>query len=290
MNPVIDLAFKKIFEVEEVMIEFLNDLIQTKLPGVTITKVTYLKKDINGDRRDERGVIYDLRCKTNTDEEFIIEMQNDPQDFFEKRIRYYISKAIVDQGVKPAKASKKDHYMPWDYNTHPVLGVFFMNFYDKKDLKPICHKAWVDTDDKTKCTPEDPMYWKIQLPYYRNMQESDCKSDIDYWIYNLANMETFTDTLAFTDKKPIFKKVGDIAEYLNLSQTEQERYWYEWDRMNQEYNKKQYQIKEGIEKGRTEELRNNIQALMENGFNFDQAVKMLKVSNDRLEIIRPFFN
>lgn len=99
-------------------------------------------------------------------------------------------------------------------------------------------------------------------------------------------METFTDTLAFTDKKPIFKKVGDIAEYLNLSQTEQERYWYEWDRMNQEYNKKQYQIKEG----RNEELKNNIQALMGNGFSFDQAVKMLKVSNDRLEIIRPFFN
>ena len=284
LNPVIDLAFKKIFGDQEVMIDFLNDLIHTKLPKITITQVTYLNKDLDGDRKDERGVIYDLRCLTDTGEEFIIEMQNDPQIYFEKRIRYYISKAIVEQGIKTSTENEK--YQPWNYNTHPVLGVFFMNFYDKKDRKPICHKAWIDTDGVSGYEPEDPMYWKIQLPYYRKMDKSECKNNIDYWIYNLANMETFTDTLAFTDKKPIFKKVGNIAEYLRLSKAEQNRYWLEWDQLNQEHNKIGYAREEARTETMNEMNIKHIKSLMKKGFSFDKAIEFLEIPKEDIEMIR----
>ena len=44
-------------------------------------------------------------------------------------------------------------------------------------------------------------YWKVQLPYFRkhNIKKEDCTSKSDYWLYNIANMDTMEE-LAFKEK------------------------------------------------------------------------------------------
>ena len=91
VNPMLDTAFKKIFETEYILKEFLNDLLNPKSP---ITKVRYLSKSMTPPNTTERRVEYDLRCMTQDGKEIIVEMQNTEQEYFTDRIVYYLSKAI----------------------------------------------------------------------------------------------------------------------------------------------------------------------------------------------------
>jgi len=63
VNPMTEFGFKKIFGDELVMTAFLTDLLKPKSP---IVSVTFLDKDMQPDNNLERGVIYDLRCKTKS--------------------------------------------------------------------------------------------------------------------------------------------------------------------------------------------------------------------------------
>ncbi len=283
INPVIDMAFKKIFGYKMVMIDFLNDLIHTKLEKIQIVDLEYIDKEEKGDNQEQRGITFDLRCKTNDNYEFIVEMQNQSQIHFEKRIKYYLSRAIVSQGIKTVKKKgEKEKYIAYDYNTHPVFGVFFLNFKDNKDKKPLCHKAWVDTDAPTGYVSEDPQYWKIQLPYYREIKESDCKTNIDYWSYLIANMETFTDTLPFTKEKPIFNTIGKIAEYLRLTYEEQERYWHEWDQNNTYHNAMEKAKLDGIEETKAKMVRN----MKAEGLDINTIAKISGLSIEEIQNIQ----
>ena len=39
-------------------------------------------------------------------------------------------------------------------------------------------------------------FFTLELPSYRNMSESDCKTKIDYWLYNITNLETMTSSVS----------------------------------------------------------------------------------------------
>lgn len=73
INALTDYGFKKIFGDKEIMIAFLTDLL---LPKTPIEDVIFLDKELGGVSEYDRGVVYDLLCKTIDGNEFIVEMQN----------------------------------------------------------------------------------------------------------------------------------------------------------------------------------------------------------------------
>lgn len=91
INPLTDFGFKKVFGNEDIMCDFLNDIIEPKSP---IVKVTFLDKEMPPETKYERGIIYDMRCLLDSGEEVIVEMQNRGQDYFKDRICYYMARAI----------------------------------------------------------------------------------------------------------------------------------------------------------------------------------------------------
>ena len=60
----------------------------------------------------------------------------------------------------------------------------------------------------------------LELPDYRKMREEDCKTQIDYWLYNIANLETMTTNIPFQQQQPVFEKVGNIAELVRMTPDE----------------------------------------------------------------------
>ena len=92
INPLTDFGFKKIFGDEEIMREFLNDLIEPESP---IVQVTFIDKEMQPETKYERGVIYDMRCRLSSGEEIIVEMQNRGQDYFTDRINYYLDLTVT---------------------------------------------------------------------------------------------------------------------------------------------------------------------------------------------------
>ena len=80
INPFTDFGFKFLFgrEVEkELLIDFLNDLL---VGEHVITDIQFLNNEQQPEVKTERGLIYDIYCRTNTGEHIIVEMQNREQD------------------------------------------------------------------------------------------------------------------------------------------------------------------------------------------------------------------
>ena len=213
INVLTDYGFKKVFGDKEVMTAFLTDLLQPKSP---IADITFLDKEHDGMAEYERGVIYDLLCQTEDGEEFIVEMQNRNQAQFSDRIIYYLSRSFSSQGEKGDVA--------WDFKLKPVYGIFFLNFhlrgFEQRNIRTVQLKV----EETGELFSDKLKVFTLELPNYRKMKEEDCKTKIDYWLYNITNLETMTTNIPFQQQQPAFKKVGNIAELVRMTPEELKQY------------------------------------------------------------------
>lgn len=133
INPLTDFGFKYIFgeeEHKEFLISFLNALFTDEEP---IVDVKFIDKEHIGLSKNERALIYDIHCTTESGQKLIVEMQNRYQAHFRDRALYYMSVDIAHQGLKGEE---------WDYRLTPVYGVFLMNFDWKEFEDELYLKIW----------------------------------------------------------------------------------------------------------------------------------------------------
>ena len=258
IDPATDFGFKRIFKDEEITRGFLNALMHREYPDVNIAKVTITDGEIDETSKETRRVVYDVHCETDTGEEFVIEMQNDSQNFFSERIVFYLSRAAsrqqnkgymtyADKSGKEGKTIKK----AWDYHLKNIYGVFFMNFKDEAHPKKLSHFALMETKEHYIDTHVF-QYWKIQMPFYREMKASDCKDDIDKWIFNLSNMSEMETSLSFTKEIPLFMRLEELASYSALSPAQQMQYDDSFHNYVSYHGQMQYKYDKGRAEGRAE--------------------------------------
>ena len=65
-----------------------------------ITDIQFLNNEQQPEVKTERGLIYDIYCRTNTGEHIIVEMQNREQPYIKDRALFYLSRAITQQARK----------------------------------------------------------------------------------------------------------------------------------------------------------------------------------------------
>ena len=300
ISPITDFGFKVIFKDEEITRGFLNALIKTQYPMINIASVTITDGEVDETVMNVRRVVFDVRCITDTGEEFVIEMQNTPQEFFSERIVHYLSRAAsrqqakgyIEYRVNPKKSKKKKlkklkhpkkktEKRDWNYHMKNIYGVFFMNFKDSRHPKKLAHVALWDHEDNYIDT-EVFQYWKIQMPFYREMKESDCEKDIDKWIYNLTNMPEMKTQLAFTNEIPLFMRLEEVASYSQLTPQQQIQYDDSFNNYlavlgNEAYNKRvgyEHGMKDGMEKG----MKQGIEKGMKQGMEKGEKSKALKIA------------
>ena len=262
INPMTDFGFKKIFGDAEIMKAFLNDLIQPKSP---IEKVTFLDKEMLPEKSDQRGVLYDLLCKTEDESEFLVEMQNAPQEKFSDRVVFYLSRSISQQGYRGKLRNRK-----WDYELRPVYGVFLLNFHlNKKNRQKLRTLNLTVKEDNHRIFSDKLSAYIIELPCIKGMKEEDCETNIERWMYNLYNMKTSTKPLAFQDIMPVFKTVASQAEFNRMSEREQRRYMRLLDIYRTNLSALKYSraegLQEGMEKGLQQGMEKGLQQGMEKG-------------------------
>ena len=119
INPLTDFGFKRVFGIDEnkdLLIAFLNDCISQQV-GV-ITELTYLNTEHYGLKSSEKKVVFDVLCKNERGEHFIIEMQRGEQTFFARRIVAYVSRLISSEMERGDR----------EYNIPPVYSLNILEF------------------------------------------------------------------------------------------------------------------------------------------------------------------
>lgn len=213
INPYSDYGFKLLFGREvskDLLIDFLNDLLVGER---VITDLTFLNNEQLPEYQEGRGIIYDVYCTTDTGEKIIVEMQNRSQVNFKNRALFYLSKAIVNQGLCGAD---------WRFGVKAVYGVFFMNFLlDGEEQKLRTDVILADRETGELFSDKLRQIF-IALPLFEK-DEDACENDFERWIYVLKNMETL-ERMPFKARKAVFEKLEDIADVGALSKHEREVY------------------------------------------------------------------
>jgi predicted transposase/invertase (TIGR01784 family) len=242
IDPATDWGFKRIFGDKELLINFLNSLLEGER---VITSLKYMNNERVPRLKDERKVIYDLYCETDTGEHIIVEMQKRWQEHFKDRALYYSACSIYEQGDRGE----------WDYKLTPVYGVFFLDFLlDTDDSDYFCRDVSLVDKYTGKVFSNKLRHIYIELPRFMKSQ-ADCDSFFDYWIYNLANMKQMKE-ISFKDRDAIFGRLEELASRGNMSKEERAQYDYEWkiynDYLNTFNSAEKKGHAEGLAEGRAE--------------------------------------
>lgn len=257
ISPFVDRGFKILFGQENskvLLIDLLNDLLEGERH---IEDLEYMNNELPSETSDGRTAVFDLRCKDKDGSIFLVEMQNCSQPYIYERGLYYICRAIAGQD----KIGDQ-----WNFEIVPVYGIFFLNFKSGKTDK-------VRTDiilaDKETGESVSNMIREIfiEFPLF-NKREDECRTPLDYWLYNLKYMEQL-ESLQFKGQKALFQRLEELARIVNMNKKERDEYEACLKVYRDNYNTwnymKEQALKEGLEEGLAKGLEEGIAKGIEQG-------------------------
>ncbi len=216
ISPFTDFGFKKLFGTEvnkDLLIDFLNELLSKS--GETVVDLTYLSTEQLGRGSEERKAIYDIYCKNEKGEYFIVEMQKAKQKYFKDRSIYYSSFPIQSQ------AEKGD----WNFELKAIYTVGILDFvfkHDEKDDDAYYHKVKLMNTKTSEVFYDKLTYVYLELPKF-NKAEEELETHFEKWLFILKNLGDLTSRPQKLQER-IFKKVFEQAEIANYSDNEYAEY------------------------------------------------------------------
>ena len=281
VNFYTDFAFKKLFGTEmnkDLLISFLNALLQGR---EVVLDVNYLNTEHLGTQEYDRRAVFDVYCKNDKGEKFLVEMQRGEQQFFKDRSIYYSTFAIREQAPRGE----------WNYELKGVYTIGILNFcFDKEREGNYYHEVKL-MDTATKEVFYDKLVFiYLEMPKFTK-QENELESLFDKWLYVIRNLAALMERPRVLQEK-VFAHLFEAAEIAKFSRVE--RYEYEeslkayrdWfsvmatAELRGEERGKEKGLKEGLEKGRIEERLRNARGLKARGVDAEIIAQVTGLSVD----------
>ena len=281
VNFYTDFAFKKLFGTEmnkDLLISFLNALLQGR---EVVLDVNYLNTEHLGTQEYDRRAVFDVYCKNDKGEVFLVEMQKGEQQFFKDRSIYYSTFAIREQAPRGE----------WNYELKGVYTIGILNFcFDKEREGNYYHEVKL-MDTATKEVFYDKLVFiYLEMPKFTK-QENELESLFDKWLYGIRNLAALMERPRVLQEK-VFAHLFEAAEIAKFSRVE--RYEYEeslkayrdWfsvmatAELRGEERGKEKGLKEGLEKGRIEERLRNARGLKARGVDAEIIAQVTGLSVD----------
>ena len=198
LNLLNDKIFKIVFGTpgrEDLMATFLNRI----LGGPRITSLKYLNTEHWGPTFEDRGAFFDLLCENETGEKFVVEVQNYPQEFYNKRSVYYANRVILDQANEESRKQRKEEKY-WNYFYKPVYVVTLLNNRIEhedptlRELKsnPYIYRYNFREEETKECLKDGTTLIHVELAEF-NKTAKELNGDMDKWLYALKNINKFTE-------------------------------------------------------------------------------------------------
>ncbi|MEN8444540.1 MAG: Rpn family recombination-promoting nuclease/putative transposase [Cyanobacteria bacterium J06555_13] len=245
INPLTDFGFKRLFGTEPnkaLLIDFLNVILPARH---TISDLSYRNSENVGNTELDRKAIFDIYCKSESGERFIVEIQKAKQNFFKDRSVYYSTFPIQEQAQKGG----------WNYQLSAVytVGVLDFIFDDHKNDGTILHTVEL-RDQDCKVFYDKLKFIYLELPKFTKTVDQ-LESHFDKWLFLLKHLPDLNDPPQALQSQT-FKQLFEVAEIANFSPAEQDAYEdslkYYRDLNNVVNTSRQEGREEGREEGRKE--------------------------------------
>jgi predicted transposase/invertase (TIGR01784 family) len=261
INPFTDFGFKKLFGEEcnkDLLLDFLNELLYEEQGR--IVSISYLQSEKLGITTTFRNAVFDLYCENEKGEKFIVEMQQEYQEFFKDRTLYYSTFPIIEQAPKNI----------WNYKLKAVYVIAILDFIFEEDENDP-HKYRYDvklTDiDTHKVFYDKLTFIYLEMPKFTK-EIDELKSRFDKWMYVIKNLNRL-DYLPDKLRERIFEKMFAAAEIAKLTKEEYMQYANNikrnWDSYSCYHTAKKMAKKDGLKEGLEEGLERGLKRGLKKG-------------------------
>ena len=296
-----DATFKVVVctpEHEKLLIEILELL----LPGKHIGSITFVNKEMHGLVISEKNVTFDLLCKDeDTQEEFLVEVQNREQTSFRDRMLVYSTYPIREQmEVRVQQIREGKIADPMDYSLTPVYVVSMVNFpfahEDERaiELDYISRYELRNRHNGELMTPSlSFVYLELDRLNLKSTEPEKCRNLLERFVFSMKYMhELEAKPECFEDE--LLGQLFLATELATMTVTERQNYdtamRNELDRLAENAFARKQGIKEGMEKGMEKgEKRGRIlsaKQMIDAGFQEPDVLKALGLSPDDLASIK----
>ena len=257
--PRVDIAFKKLFGVEEnkdLLISLINSVVSKE---DQVEKVEILNPYNFQDFKKEKLSILDIKAKGPTGKRYCIEIQISDDGDYDKRALFYWGKAYTQQLSKGMGYSK----------LNKTIGIHILNFISIPETKDYHNTFRPFANESNVHYFKDMELHTIELSKFEDQIEgeqlnetdelklllSKVKTSLDRWVafltrHNLLDKHNLPEEL----QDPQLEKALEIIDVMNLSDEERDAYeaHLHWLRIEESTLKKAREegIEEGIEIGR----------------------------------------
>ncbi len=251
INPRVDMAFKKIFGVEEnkdLLISLINSIVSKEDQVLDITLMNpYNPQNFRNDKLS----ILDVKAKGHDGKLFNIEIQISDEADYDKRALYYWAKLYTEQLEQSV-----------DYSTlSKAIGIHILNFKSIFESNKYHNVFRITEKDTGYVYFKDLELHTIELKKFCPSTQEDLstfmdrvKNSLDMWMTFLTRHDLLRgDKMPKNLDDPRLKKAMDVLNVMNF--TEEERMSYEdrlhWLRIEASALKKQMEkgLKKGMKKG-----------------------------------------
>ena len=226
-----DKTFKKTFSPDthrgkRNLLNLLNDMLEGQI-SQKIKAVASQQPELNDSgSKVSKSSILDLHCRDERDNLIEIEVQIQRETNFLKRLVFYSSQMIVQQG-EPGP--------DWDYDVKPVYVISFARFQVFDDNRPL-HRAGILDYETAERLIDCTNFTIIELPKVARMiRKSD--SEVAKWMFILRYLDRLKE-LPPALKTEKFEGLLPFAELARFNKKELKRYRYimhlKWDRYAQQ--------------------------------------------------------
>lgn len=283
INPRVDIAFKKIFGIEEnkdLLISLINSIVGE---GDQVVDVTLLNPYNQKNFKKDKLSILDIKAKGSNGKRFNIEIQIADEADYDKRALYYWARLYTEQ----LKSSE-------DYSAlEKVIGIHILNFTSIPEVQNY-HNIFQVTEKETGL-----LYFKdlelhtIELKKFTDAvgkefggMVSKIQSSLDMWSAFLTRKDLLNvSKLPQILDKPELKKAIEVLNIMNFTPEEREAYEDHLKWLRIEANSLKKAEERGAEKGRQKEKLEIAQALLKQGLPVNQISLATGLSVEEVELL-----
>lgn len=266
ISPRVDIAFKKIFGVEEnkdLLISLVNSIVS---PADQVSEITLLNPYNPKNFKTDKLSILDIKAQGADGKRFNIEIQISDEADYDKRALYYWAKLYTEQ----LKASE-------DYSSLcKAIGIHILNFTSIFSVEKYHNVFHIREKESQLEYFKDLELHTIELKKFENdkieLQDIVLKvqSALDMWVAFLTRHDLLhSERLPESFNQPALKKALNVLEVMNFAPEEREAYEEHLKWLRIEVNTlKKYETKgfeEGMVKGEQTALARVVNALLADG-------------------------
>ncbi|MFU7500358.1 MAG: Rpn family recombination-promoting nuclease/putative transposase [Candidatus Tisiphia sp.] len=280
ITPRVDLAFKKIFGVEEnkdLLISLINSIVSKEDQVAELTLLNpYNPKNFKNDKLS----ILDVKAKSVDGKRFNIEIQISDEADYDKRALYYWAKLYTEQ-LKVAQ----------DYSTlSKAIGIHILNFTSIPNVTKYHNVFHIVEKDSGLLYFKDLELHTIELNKFTDNSYEELpdilkkvKNSLDMWTAFLTRHDLLNkDNLPKELDNVALKKALTVLDVMNFTDEEREAYedHLKWLRIEANTLKKQ------LEKGRVEGIIAIAKEMLLNNEPMEKIIKYTKLSKSQIENLK----